>query len=293
MSDVALKRGLGRGISALLEDENFAFGGEQAEQKTGSMQQEMPIAHLRPGRNQPRHHFDEVALRELSDSIREHGVMQPLLVRPSQEEGLYEILAGERRWRAAQLAGLMAVPVLVRAATEQNALECAIIENVQRQDLSPLEEAEGYQRLIEEFDYTYEKVGVRVGKSKSHVTNLVRLLALPEEVKVMLRDGLLTMGHARALITTANPTALAQEIVRKGLNVRQAELLAKNGLLVASEKVAAHPQAQTEFAALEEALSRNIGLKVRIKAKGNRGNIVIAYSDMQQLDDVLRKLGGV
>ena len=195
--------------------------------KAGGLQR-MPTAWLSSGAFQPRRHFDDEALQELAASIRERGILEPLLVRPKPgTRDSYEIIAGERRWRAAQIAGLHDVPVLVRELTDREAMEFGIIENVQREDLSPIEEGEGYKRLIEEFGHTQEALAKIVGKSRPHITNMLRLLSLPEEVKQMISEGALTIGHARALVPVKNPLALAREIVKKGLNVRQTETLAK------------------------------------------------------------------
>ena len=221
------QRGLGKGLSALIS-ENYvsppaAAIKPTAETKAGGVYT-LPVNKLHPGKFQPRSQFDPVMLTELAESIRKNGLMQPIIVRPSKTQaGKYEIIAGERRWRAAQMAGLEQVPVIIREIADKQALELALVENIQRQDLSPLEEAGGYQRLIEEFEYTQEELAATIGKSRSHIANLLRLLSLPEEIRGMLDNGELTAGHARALIGVPGAVEMAHEIVRRGLNVRQTE----------------------------------------------------------------------
>lgn len=297
-------RGLGKGLSALLNDSYSQTQPDKAEMgaaRSESAPGLLPVGKLQPSRYQPRRHFDEQALKELAASIEKNGIMQPILVR-SVEGGAYEIIAGERRWRAAQLARLDMVPVLVRELSDRQALELAIVENVQRQDLTPLDEATGYQRLMDEFGYTQEKVAGTVGKSRSHVANLLRLLALPESVKAYLSDGRLSAGHARALVGAEDAASLADKIVKEGLSVRQAEELAKGGTLDAPAKGrgqgrgpsrAAGPRSKDEdIFALEEMLSANLGLTVRISDRGQSGDIVITYQTLTELDGILRRLGG-
>jgi ParB family transcriptional regulator, chromosome partitioning protein len=262
------------------------------------------LEQLVQGKYQPRSQFNEQALTELAESIRRNGVMQPIIVRPTVGSR-YEIIAGERRWRAAKLAGLNRVPVIIREIDDKQALELALVENVQRQDLLPLEEAIGYQRLIEEFDYTQEELGNIVGKSRSHVTNLLRLLSLPDEIKELLDNGGLSMGHARALIGVPNNIEIAKQIVARGLSVRQAEELGR--LAQGNQKrtnsrsqnkdipVVAHYRSSEnrdpDILALEEALSENLGLKVAIHDRGQSGQIVLTYDSLSQLDEILRRLG--
>src|SRR5713226_7916208 len=222
VSEDGKRRNLGRGLSALFGEESDDIAAADR-QRVGKS---VPIGFLRAGRFQPRHRFDDDALRALADSIREKGVLQPLLVRRHPDAAnSYEIIAGERRWRAAQLAQLHEVPVVIKELDDRAALEIALVENVQREDLTALEEAEGYRRLMEEFGYTQEALGTAVGKSRSHVANMMRLLALPDPVRALVESGALTAGHARALLNAADPEGLAREIVRRGLNVRQAERL--------------------------------------------------------------------
>jgi ParB family chromosome partitioning protein len=298
MAAISKPSPLGRGLSALLNDVDASYqppqrpGDQTSPTSKASGMQRMPVAWLRSGVFQPRRHFDEEALRELADSIRERGILEPLLVRPlKNEKDSYEIIAGERRWRASQIAGLHDVPVLVRDLTDREAMEFGIIENVQREDLSPIEEGEGYKRLIEEFGHTQDALGKIVGKSRPHITNMLRLLSLPDEVKQMIADGSLTSGHARALVPTKNPLALAKEIVKKGLNVRQTETLAKKDQDSPEiHKKRSNPDESADVLALETELERVIGLKVKIATKGKSGTLTLFYTDLDQLDDIIKKL---
>jgi len=284
---------LGRGLSALFGDADSSYQPAAARvepNKTGALQT-MPITWLKSGMFQPRRHFDESLLQELAASIRERGILEPLLVRalPGGSNN-YEIIAGERRWRAAQIAGLHEVPVMVRELTDREALEFGIIENVQREDLSPLEEGEGYKRLLEEFGHTQDALAKIVGKSRPHITNMLRLLNLPEGVRKLIAEGKLSAAHGRALVPAKNPLALAQEIVRKGLNVRQAETLAKRDQDNPEiHKRKPHPQ-EADVIALEKEMERVIGLKVKIVTKGKAGTLTLHYTDLDQLDDIIKKL---
>jgi ParB family chromosome partitioning protein len=220
------KRNLGRGLAALFGEEE----GEYAEHGQSAAARSLPVGQLKPGSLQPRRNFDDEALEALVQSVREKGVLQPLLVRRVAGAGeSFEIIAGERRWRAAQLANIHEVPVVVREMDDSEALEVALVENIQRQDLTPLEEAEGYQRLIDEFAHSPGDLGRAVGKSRSHVANMLRLLNLPEPVKQLVDDGSLSAGHARALLGCDDPVAVARDVVRRGLNVRQTERLVAKG----------------------------------------------------------------
>lgn len=288
--------GLGRGLSALLgsEAEDYATLDKVRSSK------DVPIELLRPNRYQPRHHFAEENLEELVDSIREKGILQPILVRRLVDEpDQYEIIAGERRWRAAQRAKLHRVPVVIRDFTDGEALEVAIIENVQRADLSPIEEALGYERLMREFGHTQEQVSQLVGKSRSHVANLLRLLTLPPPVQEMLADGRLTMGHARALVNADDPVTLARQILDQQLNVRAAEDLVRTAR-PGPAKTAAAPKPRggrggdkdPDTLALERDLSEATGLRVTIDDNGNGagGQLVIDYKTLDQLDEICRRL---
>ncbi len=279
-------RQLGRGLSALFGDD----GEDHAELDAVRQSKSVAIGHLRPGRFQPRRDFDDAQMNSLVQSIKEQGVLQPLLVRRDADDPeTYEIVAGERRWRAAQLAQLHEVPVVIRELTDAGALEIALIENIQRQDLNPLEEGEGYRRLIEEFQHTQEALSRAVGKSRSHIANTLRLLNLPSSVKELLVGGDLTAGHARALLNLDDPDKLAKRIVAQGLNVRQTERLvrqAKAGALAAPAASRKDP----DTVALERDLSDLLGLKVTVNFRGDGGELVVHYKTLEQLDDVLHKL---
>ncbi|MSP43546.1 MAG: ParB/RepB/Spo0J family partition protein [Alphaproteobacteria bacterium] len=286
MSDEGKRQKLGRGLSALLGDDRSPFG-RVMPSRTPVL---VPTANLRPNILQPRKSFDETALKELADSIREKGILQPLLVRPVPElADFYEIIAGERRWRAAQLTRLHEVPVLVKNVTNMESLELALIENIQRSDLNAMDEARGFARLIDEYDHSQEDVGRIIGKSRSHVANMLRLLALPESLQHMLEDGRLTAGHGRTLITAPDPEALAQQIVTGGLSVREAEALAKGRKLQAGEKPPAPKDSNLK--ALEEQLSNELGLHVSIShhADGS-GAITVSYKTLEQFESVCGRL---
>jgi ParB family chromosome partitioning protein len=282
MIDDARRRTLGRGLSALLGEEDAA---PEAAQRT------IRIDLLRPGRYQPRHQFNDEALAALAQSIREKGVLQPLLVRrlPGHPEA-FEIVAGERRWRAAQLAQLHDVPVVLRDIDDREALEIALVENLQRQDLSALEEAQAYQRLLDEFAHTQEAVAQAVGKSRSHVANTIRLLDLPATVKQMLDEGQLTAGHARALLGASDPVHLAQEVVRRSLNVRQTERLAKRAKTAAGAKAPREKDADTR--AVEHELTLALGNPVKIDPArdGRAGTLSISYQSLDQLNEIILRL---
>ncbi len=286
MTDESGKRSLGRGLSALLgaEQEDFAGGDQARASRT------VPVELIHPSHLQPRQRFDDEPLQALADSIRQNGILQPILVRSHPAKaGAYEIVAGERRWRAAQLANIHEIPVLVRDIGDREALELAIVENVQRQDLSALEEADGYKRLIEEFRYSQEDLAQRIGKSRSHIANTMRLLALPDEVKGLLDKGELSPGHARALLGAGDPAELARHVVARGLNVRQTEKLARAARdSGGSTRTPAAKDPDTER--LERDLSALLGLKVAIDFRGQGGSITIHYRSLEQLDDILRRL---
>jgi ParB family chromosome partitioning protein len=277
-------RGLGRGLSALL-GEGEPEGRETTE--TPGRTRTVPTAFLKPNPLQPRRVFDEEELKGLAASIAEKGVLQPILVRPSGAPDRYEIIAGERRWRAAQAAKLHDVPVIVRTLSDAESLEIAIIENVQRADLNAIEEAAAYQELINKFKYTQEQVSDVVGKSRSHVANMLRLLKLPDGVKDLISTGKISAGHARTLIGTDNPEARAREIVEGALNVREAEKKARAPK--APPKKASPKDADTK--ALEHSLSNSLGMNVEIEhqAKGG-GAVKIRYRSLEQLDEIIRRL---
>ena len=283
--------GLGRGLSALFGEASEDYASLDRVRQT----KQVPVEFLHPGRFQPRRKFDDTGIAELAQSVKEKGVLQPLLVRRHPDRpNAYEIIAGERRWRAAQAAALHEVPVVVRDLTDREALELSIIENVQRQDLTPLEEAEGYRRLLDEFQHTQEDLARALGKSRSHVANTLRLMALPDPIKAMLHEGALTAGHARALLTTADPITLAHRIVAEGLNVRQTETLAKgeDPTQPRTPPPVGKPGSDkdADLISLEESLSEQLGLKVLIATRGKGGTLSIHYKSLDQLDDVLRRL---
>jgi ParB family chromosome partitioning protein len=277
----ARRRGLGMGLSALLGNASDLAGAEGV--------RTVPIEFLRPSALQPRRYFGEAELAALTESIRAKGVLQPLLVRrlPDGDEQ-YEIVAGERRWRAAQLAGCHELPVVVYALSDREALELALLENVQRQDLTPLEEADGYRRLIEEFGHTQEELARTLGKSRSHIANLIRLLALPAPVRALLESGQLSAGHARALLGARDPAPLARQVIARGLNVRQTEALVRN------ERQTVRPNRprprDADAMALERDLSSRLGLPVRLEPRGSGGTLSIAYRSLEQLDELIRRL---
>jgi len=306
----AATKGLGKGLSALMgEDYSKTVGAGDAGKAPSSLSQpvRLKLDEIHSSNLQPRTKFSEEYLNELADSIEKNGVMQPIVVRPSsQQSGKYEIIAGERRWRASRLAKKADIPVIIRDIDDKVALELALVENVQRQDLSPLEEAAGYQRLISEFSYTQDYLSKTIGKSRSHIANLLRLLTLPEEIKQYLDKDQLTMGHARALLNAKNPIQLADEIIKRGLNVRQTENLVRTGLPEATGKAPAAKKSSVahddgrgpikekdpDILALEETLSENLGLTVSINDRGaQKGEVVIQYNSLSQLDEILRRLG--
>ena len=287
MADKKKQRGLGRGLSALMADVTE----ETVQRETGRPQRAdltVAIEKIRPNPDQPRRDFTQDQLDELSASIREKGVIQPLIVRETADG--YEIVAGERRWRAAQMAQLHELPVIVRDYDDTEVLEIAIIENIQRADLNPVEEAMGYRQLMDRFGHTQEKLSEALGKSRSHIANLMRLLQLPDDVQGLLKKGELTAGHARALITSENASELARKIIKGGLSVRQTEALVKKGLNGGADKPKSAPQPQkdADTKALEGDLSANLGMKVYIdhKPDAENGQVVIKYATLDQLDEI-------
>ncbi|MDH7803144.1 MULTISPECIES: ParB/RepB/Spo0J family partition protein [unclassified Rhizobium] len=290
MSDDLSKRRLGRGLAALIGemDQPVPVGEPQ---RAVSADRAIPIEFIARSQRNPRRHFDENELQDLASSIRQHGIVQPVVVR-TIGVNRYEIIAGERRWRAAQLAGFTDVPVIVRDVDDRTALELAIVENVQRSDLNPLEEAMGYEQLIAEHGYTQNDLGEIIGKSRSHVANSLRLLKLPDPVRDMLADGSLSAGHARALVSTSDPSGLARTIVSKGLSVRDAERLAQNDIKSQGDVSENRPSAEkdSDTVALERSLSDALGLDVKINHKGGSGQIRIGYRTLEQLEAVCRLL---
>ncbi|WP_407049178.1 ParB/RepB/Spo0J family partition protein [Methyloraptor flagellatus] len=283
------RRRLGRGLAALL--------GDMAEPETSAPDREghkrIPVEFLRPNPRNPRRSFAEDDLADLAASIKEKGIVQPILARPAKAQAnAYEIIAGERRWRAAQRAGLHEVPVIVQDVSDKEALELAIIENVQRADLNPIEEAYGYEQLIAEFAYTQQDLAQVIGKSRSHVANTLRLLKLPDSVKSHLKDGKLTAGHARALITADNPGALAERIVTEGLTVRDVEALAQAPKPVEAMKPGRPKRDKdADTLALEKTITDALGLAVTVDHKPDgSGEVRIRYRSLEQLDEIARRL---
>jgi ParB family transcriptional regulator, chromosome partitioning protein len=281
---------LGRGLAALIGDMAPIDAPREAVGLSGG-QKRLPLDFIIANRANPRRDFDADQLEELTNSIREKGVMQPLLVRPSDDPNIFEIIAGERRWRAAQRAGLHEVPVIIREVDDKEALELAIIENVQRVDLNPLEEAQGYEQLIEQFSYTQQDLAQVIGKSRSHVANTLRLLKLPKNIRDMVSRGELTAGHARTLITADDPAAVARQIVEGGLSVREAEKLGQAGAAPKKPPAQSTPK-DADTLAIEKQLSDHLGLKVVIEHHDNGGRVEIRYRTLEQLDTVLMRLTG-
>ena len=282
---MAKPKGLGRGLDALLGDSSSSAGAQQPDSL-----RDLDVGQLQPGKYQPRAHMDQASLTALADSIKSQGVMQPIIVRKLQQNG-YEIIAGERRWRAAQIAGLKQVPVVIREVADEAALAMALIENIQREDLNPIEEALGIQRLINEFAMTHEGAAEAVGRSRSAVSNLLRLLNLPKTVQDMVLQGTLDMGHARALLplATAKQLEAAHEITHKGLSVREAEKLVAK--LLKPEVPKKHLGPDRDTMRLQEDLAEKLGAKVTIKHdKKGAGQLIIDYADLAQLDGLIQRI---
>jgi ParB family chromosome partitioning protein len=289
MNDDPSRKRLGRGLAALIGEMDRQT---PAPERRAAADGKVPIEFVSPNPRNPRRNFAEAELTDLAQSITEHGIVQPVVVRPSPNQpGRYEIIAGERRWRAAQRAGLAEIPIIVREVNDRTALELAIIENVQRADLNPVEEALGYQQLIDEHGYSQADLGQIIGKSRSHVANTLRLLKLPEVIRDMLVSGALSAGHARTLVTAGDPAGLAKRIVEEGLSVRQAEALAQMPATAQREsKPSQQASKDADTLALEKVLSDTIGMKVTIAHKEKGGELRIAYRSLEQLDDLCRRL---
>ncbi len=292
------QRGLGRGLDALFEDEEatFAVKDDAPMLVPPGPRRTLGIGQLVPNPDQPRTYFDPKAITELAESIKQHGILQPILVRPVPgHTEMYEIVAGERRWRASQKAQLHEVPVIIRELDDTQVMQIALIENLQRQDLNAMEEAHGYQKLIDNFALSAENIGQAVGRSRSHVSNMTRLLSLPQSVQDMVVKGDLSAGHARALIGASNPSLLANEIVAKGLSVRQTEKLAADN---AGRDIQSRPKTpkgltfkDPNILALEKDLIESLGLKVSISMKGETaGSLSIEFKNLDQLDDVISRV---
>lgn len=278
---------LGRGLAALLGDAPRLTPNSSADSQIHSV----PIELLEPSPFQPRGDFDPASMAELTDSIRVRGILQPLLARPHPEvHDRYQIIAGERRWRAAQQAGLHVIPTLVRSLTDAEAMAAALVENLQRQDLNAVEEAEGYQRLLDEFGLTQERLAEAVGKSRSHVANTLRLRQLPTAVLEEVRKGTLSAGHARALLSHPDPYKAAVSVIARGLNVRQTEALLPGRRKTSAEQGAVRAAKDPETAALERDLSERLGLKIDIAFDGKGGTVRITYRSLDQLDSIVSLL---
>lgn len=280
---------LGRGLAALMGD----VGDEISAVERARGQRRVPVETLRPSPNNPRRHYDEADLNDLAQSIREKGIIQPILVRAAAgQRDAYEIIAGERRWRAAQLAQVKDVPIILLEASDREALELAIIENVQRADLNAIEEALGYEALINQFQYTQLDLSRIIGKSRAHVTNTLRLLKLPDSVRSMVGEGALSAGHARALLALEAPEELARRIVAEGLSVRQVEALSQEQAEGAgrASKPRTRNEKDADTRALEARLTEALGLAVTIEHRGSGGEMKIRYKNLEQLDDVCRRL---
>lgn len=291
MTDDPSRKRLGRGLAQLIGDIDAPLNNSSTPQIFADRRVAIEMI-VRNPRN-PRRDFVEQQLEDLAQSIKTHGVVQPIVVRPEPgNTGRFEIIAGERRWRASQRAGLIEVPVIIRVVDDREALEIAIVENVQRSDLNPVEEALGYQQLIDEHNYTQADLGGVIGKSRSHVANSLRLLKLPDNVRTMLESGLLSAGHARALITAEHAEQLANRIIKDGLSVRQAEALSQEMLNPKANKtkVIKNVEKDTDTRALEKLLSDKIGMAVEIDHRGNGGVVSISYKSLEQLDSICQNL---
>lgn len=283
------KRGLGRGLSALMADVDLLPSERPAPRQV------LPVEQITPNPDQPRRSFAPEALQELAESLRGRGMLQPLIVRPHpSDRGLYQIVAGERRWRAAQIAQLHEVPVIVRELSDTEVLEVAIVENIQRADLNAIEEAASYRQLMDRFGHTQEKVAEALNKSRSHIANLLRLLNLPDQVQTWLKEGKLTAGHARALVTAQNAVELARKVIEKNLSVRETEELVRSQAEAKQAKPSpAKSEKDADTRVLEGDLTAHLKMKVAINHKGqDGGQMVINYKDLEQLDRLCQILAG-
>lgn len=290
MNEDLSKKRLGRGLAALIGEMDRVP--DEAVAPVATLDRQIPIEFIARNPRNPRRLFTEGDLEDLTNSIREHGIVQPVVVRLAKDStDRYELIAGERRWRAAQRAGLTSVPVIIREVDDRVALELAIIENVQRADLNPLEEGMGYQQLIDDHDYTQADLAQVIGKSRSHVANTLRLLKLPEPVRDLITNGSLSAGHARTLITADNPAALADKIVRDGLSVRQAEALAQGeGGKQQAPKAKTPDEKDADTQALEKLLSDVMGMRVTVNHLNKGGDVRIHYTTLEQLDEICQRL---
>jgi len=300
MEKKAERRGLGRGLSALMADINVDSASRDARSESRRGEMRVAVENLAPNPDQPRRDFAPEALDDLAASIRQKGVLQPLIVRPTTTEGKYEIVAGERRWRAAQIAQLHDLPVLVREFDDTEVLEIAIIENIQRADLNAIEEAAGFRQLMDRFGHTQEKIAEALSKSRSHIANLLRLLQLPPDVQLYIREGKLSSGHARALITTPNPSELAREVIARNLSVRETEALARQShgrpeAVKGPSRKGDSREKDADTRALEADLSANLHMAVSINHEpgGEVGTLSIRYNTLDDLDHLCRTLSAM
>ncbi|MEE4238577.1 MAG: ParB/RepB/Spo0J family partition protein [Anderseniella sp.] len=285
------KKRLGRGLAALIGDDLTDDVPATQNPEIRSALREVPIETVHSNNLNPRKHFNEEELQDLARSISEKGILQPVVVRPTGDGETFQIVAGERRWRAAQKAGLHTIPVLVRELSDKEVLEIAIIENVQRADLNPVEEAMGYQQLIDSFDYTQQQLAESIGKSRSHIANTLRLMTLPPAVLERLQRGDLTAGHARALIATDDPVGLSQKIVALGLSVRQAEALARNKSQP-TEDTPSETESNCDLRSMEKSISEALGLRVSVQStNGEKGKLIIIFKTLDQFEELCNKLG--
>ncbi len=293
MNEEAPRKRLGRGLAALIGEIDPPAGGQPVAMAAASVDGRIPVDRIVPNRRNPRRHFDEDEIADLAQSIRAHGLVQPVVVRPDRRTpGQFELIAGERRWRACRLAGLSDVPYLLRDVDDRTALELAIIENVQRADLDPIEEAAGYQALVDEHGYSQNELAGVIGKSRSHVANTLRLLRLPQVVQDMLSEGSLSAGHARTLITAEDPEKLARRIVERGMTVREAEAIAAGDVDADRAGVGRRSEPDAALSALEQRLAGSLGLKVKV-AKGVRGGEVrLKFRSQDDLDRLIERLTG-
>ena len=293
-------RRLGKGLSAIFGDDEPEAAAAETTGGTPPLPRTLPVSYLTPGRYQPRRRFEAEAMEQLIASVRQQGIVQPLIVRPLGDNK-YEIVAGERRWRAAQAVQLHEVPVVIRDMTDRQALEVSLLENIQRQDLTPLEEAEGYRRLMDEFGHTQEVLANHLGKSRSHIANMLRLLNLPEAVRELVESGALSAGHARALLTLPNPEEAAEQIIAKKLSVRAVEQMAQRArdgqpIFAPPAPKARRPKAAVggvkdpDTLALEADLANKLGVPVEILMQGESGQLVLHYASLEQLDDLLQRI---
>ncbi|WP_168463791.1 ParB/RepB/Spo0J family partition protein [Wolbachia endosymbiont of Ctenocephalides felis wCfeT] len=274
------ERRLGRGLAGLIGD-NYSNKEDR--------QEYLPVALLHPSKFQPRKHFDEESLKELASSIEKSGIIQPIVVRKDSNNDGYEIIAGERRWRASKIANLDSAPVIIKDLSDKACLEISIIENIQRQDINPIEEGEAYRKLINEFSYKHEELASVVGKSRSHITNMIRMLSLPDSIKMMINEKKLSMGHARALINIENAEDIAEKIVSQDLSVRQTEeLLQKSNYK--SKNNNTKERKSEDIAVIESTISAKLGLNVKINDKNSKGKVMICYNNLDELNLILKTL---